>query len=428
MLPSRSIRTAITLLSAMLSNAPGQQAPALAANDFSGADAGFFTDSFFMKLHEGATLARVQSIRNPALRKTAADLLEGHFDATARQQTYEAYEPVEILSKRLKTSSYSQFENPTGIFFESGENAVLSVNGLRSDAAKLRVCNFGPQSADHSYPLKNGIYVIRMTGSGLAYISYYDESFKKATKLEISILTGRVNGVFNSAVNTNDDWKRLLAGATCESIDIVGKQVQLIYPVKDLRQSCPDNGLELINLYDGIIRDQHEIMGLVKYGNVPKTHVLGRVIWKGYMHADGIGAAFIFSAMNGIANPDKIPANAWGISHEFGHVNQTPPGMKWVSTTEVTNNIFSAVSNHRLNPGDMRPEHERIGGGDGNVIGGRFNAYLNSALIAKEPWLCQHGPDKMQGYENGGDHFVKLAPLWQLQQFFAIAGHGKADF
>ena len=424
----KAILTTLALLGSILSNAFCQQVPALTEKDFSGSDAGFFTDGFFVKLRPGTTPARVQSITNPVLRQTATDLLGNHFEAAARQRAYEAYEPVETLSKRLKTSGYSQFENPTGIFFEAGEDAVLSVGGLRGDSAKLRVCNFGRQSSDHSYPLKSGINVIRMAGSGLGYISYYDEDFKKSPKLEISILTGKVNGVFNSSVNTNDDWKKLLAGATCENIDIVGRQVQLIYPVKELRESCPAKGLELINLYDGIIRDQHEIMGLVKYDIVPKNHMLGRVIWKGYMHADGIGAAFIFSAMNGIANPDKVPANAWGIAHEFGHINQTRPGMKWVSTSEVTNNIFSAVSNYRLNPGDMRLEHEKIDGGDGDVIGGRFNAYLNSALVAKEQWLCQRGPDKMQGYEEGGDHFVKLAPLWQLQLFFAIAGHGKADF
>lgn len=427
----RSILAAASLLGAMLSmfsNATGEQDHTLTERDFSGSDVEYFTDAFFVKLKPGTTPERVRSIRNPVLRKTADDLLAGSFDTAARQRVYEAYEPVDMLSKRLKAGTYSQFENPTGIYFEAGEDAVLSVSGLGAAAAKLRVCNFGPEPADHSYALKNGVNVIRMAGSGLGYISYYDGDFKKLPRLEISILTGKVNGVFNSAVSSNADWRKLLAGATCETIDIVGRQVHLIYPVKELRQHCPDKGLELINLYDGIIRDQYEIMGLVKYDIVPKNHMLGRVIWKGYMHADGFGAAFIFSAMNGIANPDRIPANAWGVAHEFGHVNQARPGMRWVSTTEVTNNIFSAVTNHRLNPGAMRLEHEKIDGGDGSVIGGRFNAYLNSALIAKEPWLCQRGPDKMRGYENGGDHFVKLAPLWQLQLFFAIAGHGKTDF
>ncbi len=396
--------------------------------DFRGGAAGMFRDGFFTELRPGATAARIGAMSNPVLRDVAAALMAKEFDIAARRRTYEAYEPVDILAKRLKTSAYSQFENPTGIYFAAGEQAVLNVSGLGKNAAKLRVADFGREGSDQSYPLKDGLNVIPLKNSGLAYVSYYVPDFEKAPKLEISVLTGKVNGVFNTATSTNEDWKRLLTGAVSEMLDIVGKQVQLIYPVEELRMACPDRGLELAALYDGIIRDQHEIMGLVKYNRVPKNHILGRGIWKGFMHADGIGAAFINTAMANIANPDKIPANGWGIAHEFGHVDQTRPGMKWVSTTEVTNNIYSAVSNYRLNPTGMRLEHEEINGGDGNVIGGRFNAYLNSALVAKEQWLCQRGPDKMEGYENGGDHFVKLAPLWQLQLFFAIAGHGKADF
>jgi hypothetical protein len=412
---------AFVVLAGSLAPAHAQMIAGLSEKDFTGSEASMFRDGFFTELRLDATAARITTMTNPVLREVATALMSKNFDVPARRRIYEAYEPVEILAKRLKTSSYSQFENPTGIYFDIGDQAVLIVSGLGKNAAKFRVANFGREGGDRSYP-------IPLKNSGLAYVSYYVPEFEKAPKLEISVLTGKVNGVFNSATSTDDDWKKLLAGASGEMIDIVGKQVQLIYPVQELRKACPDRGLELAALYDGIIRDQHEIMGLVKYQRVPKNHILGRGIWKGYMHADGIGAAFIFTAMDGIANPDKIPANGWGIAHEFGHVDQTRPGMKWVSTTEVTNNIYSAVSNYRLNPTDMRLEHEKIDGGDGNVIGGRFNAYLNSALVAKEQWLCQRGPDKMEGYENGGDHFVKLAPLWQLQLFFAIAGHGPVNF
>lgn len=422
--------TGFAILAGLLLPVLAQPPGGLSEKDFTGAEASLFRDGFFTELRPGATAARVGTMTNPVLREVATALMAKNFDVPARRRSYEAYEPVEILAKRLKTSAYSKFENPTGIYFDSGDQAVLNVSGLGKNSAKLRVANFGREGGDQSYPLKDGLNVIPLKNSGLAYVSYYASDFEKAPKLEISVLTGKVNGVFNAPTSTNEDWKRLLAGAFSETIDIVGKQVQLIYPVAELRKSCPERGLELVALYDGIIRDQHEIMGLVKYKRVPKNHILGRVIWKGFMHADGIGAAFINTAMANIADPDKIPSNGWGIAHEFGHVDQTRPGMMWVSTTEVTNNIYSAVSNYRLNPAGMRLEHEKIDGGDGNgnVIGGRFNAYLNSALVAKEQWLCQRGPDKMKGYENGGDHFVKLAPLWQLQLFFAIAGHGPANF
>ena len=65
------------------------------------------------------------------------------------------------------------------------------------------------------------------------------------------------------------------------------------------------------------------------------------------------------------------------------------------------------------------------------MIGGRFNAYLNNGILKGENWLVQSGPDKRSGGDNRPmvhDHFVKLAPLWQLELYFKIAGKGNPDF
>ena len=121
--------------------------------------------------------------------------------------------------------------------------------------------------------------------------------------------------------------------------------------------------------------------------------------------------------MKEVGNPDRIPGSAWGIAHEFGHVNQVRPAMKWVSTGEVTNNIYSAYVNYMLNPSSMRLEHERINGGDGNMIGGRFNAYLNNGILKGENWLVQSGPDKRSGGDNRPmvhDHLSSWPPCGSL--------------
>lgn len=240
-----------------------------------------------------------------------------------------------------------------------------------------------------------------------------------------------MNGVFVGGVSKNSDWKKMLENSPTEVVDIVGSRVHLVYPVEELKKFCPDKGEELIALYDKIIGMEQQIMGLYKYKMLPKNRMFGRVIWNGFMHADGTGAAFHNGTMGEVGNPDKIPGSAWGIAHEFGHVNQVRPAMKWVSTGEVTNNIYSAYVNYMLNPSSMRLEHERINGGDGNMIGGRFNAYLNNGILKGENWLIQAGPDKRSGGDNRPmvhDHFVKLAPLWQLELYFKVAGKGNPDF
>jgi hypothetical protein len=396
-------------------------------DSFHGSDTSLFATKLLTKLKKTTTPAQIKKMKDPFLRAVAISMKKGNYDLKNRAKVYTAYESVDDLAKRLKTSTYSRFENPTGIYFESGDNAVVVMEGSGSEKIEFKVHDFTQGGGDDLYPLNEGVNVIPIKNKGLAYISYFTPNFEKAPKIKVHIISGQVNGVFYAGKSTNEDWKQLLASAACEVIDIYGKRVHLVYPVEQLRQSCPEQGEELINLYDQLIGFQHQLMGLPKYKIVPKNRMFGRVIWQGFMHADGMGAAFHKDTMSSIANPSTIPSQAWGISHEFGHVNQTRPGMMWVSTTEVTNNLYSAWANYQLNPTSMRLEHEVINGGDGNMVGGRFNAYLNSAIVNGEQWLCQKGPDKMEGYENVGDHFVKLAPLWQLEMYYMIAKRGNPD-
>ena len=388
-------------------------------------DSNVFANEYMLALKPNVTRDRIAKIKDPFVRGLAEQMAEKKFDRKARALTAEPYEPVKDLAERLRTSQYSKFENPTGIFFEEGEDVLLVMGDPKGEKLNLVIHNFGRDGGHSSYPLKEGVNIIRAKNKGLGYIEYFTSNYKKAPKVHLSILSGKVNGVFVGGVSKNSDWKRMLENSPTEVVDIVGNRVHLVYPVEELKQFCPDKGEELIALYDRIIGMEQQIMGLYKYRMLPKNRMFGRVIWNGFMHADGTGAAFHNGTMKEVGNPDKIPGSAWGIAHEFGHVNQVRPAMKWVSTGEVTNNIYSAYVNYMLNPSSMRLEHERINGGDGNMIGGRFNAYLNNGILKGENWLVQSGPDKRSGGDNRPmvhDHFVKLAPLWQLELYFKIAG------
>ncbi len=371
---------------------------------------------------------------------SAEEAIAAKYEKLHREKTYEAYPKLETVAGKLKTSNYNRFENPTGIFFEEGEEAVIEVGNTRGEKLELIVQDFGKDGKSSTYPLRTGKNTFTVQNKGLGYISYFTDN-PKAPDVKIKISSGKVNGVFSSVLKRGEkrtpewsaskdkEWKYLLDHAVTDIMDIQGNRVALAYSVDSLKKNCPDKGLELIDVYDQIIALEQQIMGLDKYKARPKNRMFGRVIWNGFMHADGVGAAFHDNTMEGLANPEKVKKESWGIAHEFGHVNQTRPGMKWVSTSEVTNNIYSAWVNFNLNPANLRLEHENIGG----AIGGRFNAYLNSALVNGENWLCQKGPDfRHKDGPNGQkmevhDHFVKLGPLWQLQLYFGAARQGNPD-
>ncbi|MFO8000996.1 MAG: M60 family metallopeptidase, partial [Marinilabilia sp.] len=384
-------------------------------------DKAFFTDETFSKLKAGFSVEDISKISNPFLQNIAAYLLSENYDQEFRVQHYKAFQPVNDLANELKTSGYSQFENPTGIYFEEGDEVILFVEDPQDQNIHLKVKDFGRSGDDHTYNLRRGLNIVTMQGSGNGYISYYTPDYEFADPLKIHIASGQVNGYFDISKHSNDDGKQLLDNAVSEIMDIKGERVQLAYSVSDLRNNADGRLGDLTVVYDSIISSEQRMMGLYKHNRLPDNHILGRVIWEGYMHADGLGAAYHTSTMEILANPDRLKNNIWGPAHEFGHVNQTRPGFKWVGTAEVTNNIFSHWLQFCYTPHNMRLEHETIDG----KAGGRYTRYFKDAFINNYEWGLQgdtYGPNENDAW--GGDVFVSLIPMWQIHLFFHVAGEG----
>lgn len=341
-----------------------------------------------------------------------------------RTQSFEAYPTLEETARKLKTSGYNPFENPTGIWFTQGEEVVLTVSDTQGE--KPFLCTYDYQETVKRYPLKTGKNKIKIEADGLGYLAFYTPRWNEVKPLIVTFEGGRVNGYFDRRKHTDTYWKQLLAEAVCDRLDIKGDYINLAYKVSSLKKYCPDKGTELIDFYDRVVDIEHELMGLKKYNLRPRNHMFAREVPSG-LYADGWGAGFASDCMHELANPDNIKKGTWAIAHELGHVNQIRPGLKWVSTTEVTNNIYSVWCRYLLEQTYMNLEHERVNDGDNHaVLGGRFNSYLNYGIVKGEQWLCQRGQDRMEDYQNGGDHFVKLCPLWQLQLYYAVAGHGNS--
>lgn len=362
---------------------------------------------------------------------------EQAMDKNYRNRVFGSYLSNEVFRKLTKTNNYSSFVNPLGIFFEAGDRVTLTISEVEGKQSfKLIVHDFGQNGGHDEYPLVAGKNKLTIKRPGLGYFDYRCENLEDAPPVRVKIQGGKINGVFTRA-DSSVVWKRLLAKAQsngCNILDIVGERCQLTYDVERLLQGCPERGPEMIKLYDYIIKlQQEDILGWHLDGTHRGNLIHGRSMWGGFMHADGFGAAFQRDTIPGISNPDRLRKGAWGVAHEFGHVNQTKRGMCWTGLTEVTNNICSSWANYMLNPSSMRLEHEVIQNADGvSMRGGRFDCYVNNALVHNRLWLYHGGPDA--GGRNpqdlgkiSGDAFVNLCPLWQLQLYMAVA-RSKVNF
>lgn len=355
-----------------------------------------------------------------------------------RNRKLGAYLPLGTMRQRMKISNYSSYENPLGIYVQSGDRLNIVLKGNPRTPIKLLVRDFGPEGdGGGSYDLQTGVNNVHVQHTGLLYVDYRDEEPDTAPQIEVSVKGGKVNGIFTHHDDENV-WKAMLANCKTPTLDIMGERCQLIYNIEALREACPEQGPEMLRLNDEIIAIQHEIMGWDHFNINPGNHMMGRCQWKGFMHADGLGGAYINTAVPGLVDPERIRnGGCWALAHEFGHVDQTRPGMMWGGTQEVTNNLFSVLTNYRFNPLHVRYEWEGGGSFGGvHMRGARFDSFINSALVLRHLWQYQQGPDdggkvpgalKMEKDSNvvrgvkTGDPFVSCCPLWQLQLYLAEA-------
>ncbi|MGL5682620.1 MAG: M60 family metallopeptidase [Marinifilaceae bacterium] len=356
--------------------------------------------------------------------------------ANTHKVVAQPYYDIALLAKELKTSRYNPFENPTGLYFKQGEEIVVHVDKL-PDAQNLELIivdwskpltKEAKKEITCRFPLQKGENKVLAANQGLAYISYYTPAYKTAPQITCTFKGGTPNGVFNGKKHNNKEWNKMLSSAVFEVIDIQGERVHLVFPVADLLEKCPNAGLELINQYDEIIGWQQDLLGIDQFGLRTNNRMFGRISWSGNPNANGKGVSF--PRVKGILTPQDITKNNWVIGHEFGHVNQVRPGLKWHGTTEITTNIFSCWVQYKLNPqGPYRMESAVGPNGFGQKeIAGLFNWHLNHTVVNGKPLLGNFEPEKELLPAENRNPFVRLSPFWQLQICNALAGIGVEDY
>lgn len=406
----------------------------------------YFADNLCTQLRPGITAEEIANIPIKELREAAQAMFDGTYSMEYRVGEFTAVRPLgELVNELRNSNTYNNHENPTGITFSEGETLMVIAEGIGTQSVSLLVRNFGPQVfASSSYPLQDGINVIKTLNKGNGYISYYTSSWKTAPKVKIHFLNATEQGYFSPKYkgHTNADWKNLLANAKGDCLDLHGEYIDCVFPVSSFKSNCPNDGEWLMDAYDNVVYLERDLMGVFKYNReVPNRQCAITVASSGGLyHASNDGFCV---PVNALRDPtSKTYYDYWGVGHELGHNNQTR-GFVWTGLTEVTNNVMSAWVQHKLGNGYHRLEDEAWNGSRGE----RIQAYLQYGVCEGNVWQLQPGPDSYGSTfeevevtdqdENGNnlgtvtttkyghDVFVKLVPLWQLLLYTEEVGESK---
>lgn len=381
-----------------------------------------FTDPSCSALKPGIGKSDIRACRNSFYRELANRLSDGSYDRRFRVRPYRAYPHPDVLAASNKTNPYSLMDNPTGISVSKGETLVVLVSDYRDEIVSLRVQNLDAPDSDgalnaENYPLSPGVNKFCMKDKGLVYVMYHSDKPASAPPVTLHFVTGTVNGYYDSQDPAHRGRaQELLDHATDDYFDVLGRYAHLTFPVQRFRQHTRDLD-SLIAIYDRIVYNELELLGLVKYGRMPENRMYLNVMYHSYMYAMPYRMEFHDRTLADLCNEDILTTSAcWGPAHEMGHGNQTSPGMKWLGTTEVTNNIMSEYIQTTVLGQPSRLQVENM---NDEVSPNRYSKSWNSILVEQKPHAAEE------------DVFCKLVPFWQLELYLGkvkgLTPHLQAD-
>lgn len=362
-----------------------------------------FTDHSYSELKPGVTYEQIAAIENKFYANIAKYLYH-HEYPMFRILECEPYQEPQTIQKDYKINPYSELDNATGIYVKSGEELLVFMGPANGEEVGLSVVDFNKGYSKSDYSLVEGVNRIEMTGEGLVYIMYNTNNYKTAASVRVHIASGGTfNGYFDVNKHTDADWDKILQGTVTNHLDVLGHRMHLVFPVEAFR-AYVSSPTALMGTWDEIVTLEHRLMGLERYNKPIKNRLLGHVIYQknepdAYMYATSYRTAYIEYTMSKICDVKQLRAvnqNAsgddviWGPAHEIGHVHQTRPGLKWIGTTEVTNNIHSLCVQTTWG---SRSRLDR---------GGYYQKAFNDIVVGGIP----HGAET--------DPFCKSVPFWQM--------------
>jgi hypothetical protein len=396
-------------------------------SDLTALTGGVFNDDLLSALKPGTTQTQIDAIPVDFFKQMANCMKNDTYGFRDRVQYYQPYKYTGTLSSELKVGTYNSMENPTGIFFNGGTDAVLFVGPEAANyTVQLKVADYATlgKYKSSTYKLKPGVNIVSIADTGLAYIDYYTND-PAAQPIKIHIANGQINGVFDIATDNDARWMQLINNnsVTYTNIDLKGKNMNLLFDKALLKKYNPFTIKPLISVYDSIIAVQWNMMGIRKYNIKFNNHMFAFANFGGGLYAGGMGMHYDYTwgeasyvSVDGILKGDM-----WGVAHEIGHVNQLRPSFKWVGMTEVSNNVYATYTQYTMGKDQFkngRLENENINPYEGDatysgtypsVVGGRFKGLFDLAYLHNLNYAELNV-------------FAKAAVIWQLQLYYQIAG------
>lgn len=368
-----------------------------------------FKDATCSELKDGITEAEINACEYSFFKNLAYYIFHGKYAKEFRVSTYKAYPHPDVQGRENKTNQYSLLDNPTGIAVDKGEILVVMADSMPSTKVSIRVQNLDTPEADGyysaiTYPLSKGVNKITMKEKGLVYVLYHTPEYEHAPALKLHFASGTVNGYYDSQ-NPEHQGKEqeLLNAAKDKYFDVLGKYAHLTFPTERFKNHTKDLR-KLIDTYDTLVYNEQELLGLVKYNKMFKNRMYFNVMYTSYMYATSYRTAYNDGTLNELCDEEALATRAcWGPAHEVGHCNQTRPGVKWLGTTEVTNNIMSEYIQTTIFNQPSRVQTENM---NDPVSKNRYSKAWNSIVVEHK----SHAQEE--------DVFCKLIPFWQLELYF----------
>jgi len=330
-----------------------------------------------------------------------------HREREFRIRDYMAYSDPEYWHEVLLTNRPGRINNPTGIYGNAGDIILVFVGDDIPGGATLQLEFIQGTSVQGSaVSLHRGLNVLTVALDESAfYIQYIgtttadgDRLITDYPPLRIHIEGGIVNGFWNMAEHTDEDWVDILAHATASAIDVKGDKVMYHMHTSVMRQNCPRGIHCAIDWWEDMLSWQHDIIGVEDY--VPqKCNNMACAITlddnSTYMSATWyrtqyhVGVAYKILDFNTvITDPDYC----FGPAHENGHMEQG--AINIAGCTESSNGVMENLVVWKIGKYLTR---------------GPVNASIYNEYAAGIPWV-----------NRANDGMLRLQ--WQLYLYFHELG------